>query len=61
MHKKLIYYNYVAVNPAPVDLSKPMDETDTDEVIVTATNREHAGGLRTLQFGRFLPLRCTVL
>jgi hypothetical protein len=31
------------------DLTKPMDETDTNEVIVTATNHEHAGRLRTLQ------------
>jgi len=30
-------------------LIPPMDETDTNEVIVTATNHEHAGRLRTLQ------------
>ena len=49
MHKKLIYYNYVAVKRVVADLTKPMDETDTNEVIVTATNHEHAGRLRTLQ------------
>jgi hypothetical protein len=36
VHKKFIYYNYVAVNRAVADLTKPMDETDTHEVIVTA-------------------------
>ena len=46
MHKKLIYYNYVAVKRVVAD---PMDETDTNEVTVTATNHEHAGRLRTLQ------------
>ncbi len=42
MHKKIIYYSYVAVNRVVADLTKPMDETDTNEVIVTATNHEHA-------------------
>jgi hypothetical protein len=27
MHKKVIYYNYVAVNRVVADLTKPMDET----------------------------------
>jgi hypothetical protein len=42
MHKKLIYYNYVIVNRVVADHAEPMDETDTNEVIVTATNHEHA-------------------
>ena len=36
VHKKFIYYNYVVVNRTAADLTKPMDETDTHEVIVTA-------------------------
>jgi hypothetical protein len=63
VHKKLIYYNYVAVNRVVADLTKPMDETDTNEVIVTATDHEHAGRLRTLQLSevrdRWRPLSKT--
>lgn len=47
MHRKFIYYKYVTVNRIVADLAKPMDETDTNEVTVTATNHEHAGRLRT--------------
>jgi hypothetical protein len=43
MHNKLIYYNYVTVNRVVADLTKPMDETDTNEVIVTASRDARAG------------------
>jgi hypothetical protein len=49
MHNKIIYFNYVVVNRVVADPTKAMDETDTNEAIVTATNHEHAGRLRTLQ------------
>src|SRR4029077_18916050 len=35
MTNKLIYYNYVVVNRVVADLTKPMDETNANEVIVT--------------------------
>jgi hypothetical protein len=44
-------------NRVVADLAKPMDETDTSEVIVTATNHEHAGRLRTLQLTLSSPSR----
>jgi hypothetical protein len=43
MHNKLIYYNYVTVNRVVADLTKPMDETDTNELIVTASRDARAG------------------
>ena len=42
VHKKFIYYNYVTGNRIVPDLTRPMDETDATEVIVTATNHEQA-------------------